>query len=509
MPDGESVAYSYDLLGNTTSLTTATGTTRYTYDALNRLDEVQNGNTVLADYDYDTVGNLTRKALSDGTIETSQYDSRNRLTQLQTKNTAGDILSSYAYTLDGVGNRTKVIESTGRTVSYTYDELNRLTQEAITDPSLGNRMTSYTFDLVGNRLSRNDSVAGLTNYSYDANNRLTQTTLGSVTTQFTYDRNGSTIRRTNGTDTTVYDWVNDGENRLVGVTTTNGTQTKHLEFLYNAQGTRVATIEDGTRTNYLVAGNLPQVLMEYDEDGNILKDYTYGSGLIRTRTAGTEAFYHTDGLGSTRILTNATGVITDRYNYDAYGVLLTHAGTDSNSFLFAGEQRDSATGLDYLRARYYDADLGRFISKDPFNGFITDPMSQHDYQYAHANPITNTDPTGYFSMGEVGATLGLASILASLSWSGAYLAGEYLAGEGPALEELPNLADQWVAGFANIVTFGGSTYIRNKYIGGVATEHHSGFFWNMGQLAGIGTSFLVGAAAPARLSFRMGLLTRQ
>jgi RHS repeat-associated protein len=76
-------------------------------------------------------------------------------------------------------------------------------------------------------------------------------------------------------------------------------------------------------------------------------------------------------LGSTRLLTNADGTVSDRYNYDAYGVLLTHAGANNNSFLFAGEQRDSATGLDYLRARYYDPDLGRFISKDPFYGFIT------------------------------------------------------------------------------------------------------------------------------------------
>jgi RHS repeat-associated protein len=370
---------------------------------------------------------------------------------------------------------------------------------------LGNRTIDYTFDFVGNRLSRNDSVAGLTTYLYDANNRLTQTTLGSVVTEFAYDNNGSMIRRSNGSETSVYDWFNDGENRLASVTTTKGNLTKQVEFVYDAQGTRVAVIDDGDRTNYLTGWSLPQVLLEYDEQGNILKDYAYGDGLIRSRTGGAEVFYHMDGLGSTRLLTDVNGIVSDRYNYDAYGVLLTHAGTNNNSFLFAGEQRDSATGLDYLRARYYDPDLGRFISKDPFSGFITDPMSQHDYQYAHANPVRFTDPTGYFSMGEMGATLGLASILASMSWSGAYLAGQYLAGEGPALAELPNLTDQWVAGFAHVVSFGATTYIRNKYIGGIATEHHSGFFWNMGQLAGIGTSLLLGAQAPANLSFAMGL----
>jgi RHS repeat-associated protein len=258
-------------------------------------------------------------------------------------------------------------------------------------------------------------------------------------------------------------------------------------------------IDDGDRTNYLTGWSLPQVLLEYDEQGNILKDYAFGDGLIRSRTGGTEVFYHMDGLGSTRLLTNADGTVSDRYNYDAYGVLLTHAGTNNNSFLFAGEQRDSSTGLDYLRARYYDPDLGRFISKDPFSGFITDPMSQHDYQYAHANPVRFTDPTGYFSMTELGAGMAIGSILASMTY-----AGYSFIQEGADFEELPNMADQWVAGFAHVVSFGATTYIRNKYIGGIATEHHSGFFWNMGMLAGLGTSLMFGAQAPGALSFSMG-----
>jgi large repetitive protein len=505
MPDGESVAYGYDLLGNTTSLTTATGTTRYTYDALNRVDKVQNGSVLLADYDYDAAGNLIRKTLSDGTVETSQYDSRERLTQLQTKNIAGDIISGYQYTLDGVGNRTKVIESSGRTVDYTYDVLNRLTQEAIADPSLGNRTTSYTFDLVGNRLTRNDSVAGLTNYSYDTNNRLTQTTLGSVTTQFTYDSNGSLKQRTNGTDTTVYDWVNDGENRLMGVTTTQGGQTHQAQYVYDANGTRVASIVDGTRTNYLVSGSLPQVLMEYDDNGIILKDYSYGLGLIRTRTDGTEntaTYYHQDGLGSTRILTNATGSITDRYDYDAYGVMLSHAGTSTESHLFAGEQRDSATGLDYLRARYYDSDLGRFISKDQFSGFITDPMSLHDYQYAHANPINNTDPTGYFTLGEVVTTISLIGIASSIVASDIYL---YTSDEVNA-DNVYELYGQWAIGYAQGVSGGIATDAWSAATG-QAVKPKNDFLWQMGFLAGTSSLFIAGFAKPVSIATHIGLQT--
>ncbi|WP_442936844.1 RHS repeat-associated core domain-containing protein, partial [Nostoc sp.] len=138
-----------------------------------------------------------------------------------------------------------------------------------------------------------------------------------------------------------------------------------------------------------------QVLLEYDANGQVTAEYTYGLGLIKSERGGNETFYHTDGLGSTRVLTNATGQVVDTYTYDAYGRLLSSTGTSSNSYQFAGEQRDSLTGLDYLRARYYDADLGRFISKDSFAGFMDDPMSQNSYQYANANPVNFIDPTGH------------------------------------------------------------------------------------------------------------------
>ena len=105
-----------------------------------------------------------------------------------------------------------------------------------------------------------------------------------------------------------------------------------------------------------------------------------------------ELFYHTDGLGSTRAITDSVGLVTDRYTYDAFGVSLAQTGTSKNSYQFAGEQRDPQTGLGYLRARYYDPNLGRFISKDAEAGFSNDPYSQHDYQYADANPLRYSNP---------------------------------------------------------------------------------------------------------------------
>ncbi|AVH68152.1 polymorphic toxin-type HINT domain-containing protein [Nostoc sp. 'Peltigera membranacea cyanobiont' N6] len=496
-PDQQFVNYGYDLLSNVTSLTTEAGTTSYGYDKLNRLDTVKDGTRLLADYDYDAVGNLIQTKLANGSVESRQYDTRLRLTQVTTKNVTGTIFSDFKYTLDAVGNRKKVEEYSGRSVDYTYDSLYRLTEEKITDATAGNRTLGYSYDLAGNRLSKTDSTEGLTTYSYDANNRLKDTTQGSVVTNFTYDNNGSLKQRANGSQTINYDWINDGENRLIGVTSSSATGISQQQYIYDAFGSRVASISDGVRTNYLAAPiwDLPQVLMEYDESGQITADYTHGIGLVRSRRDGREGFYHTDGLGSTRLITDNVGLITDRYTYDAFGGLLDQTGTFGNSFGFAGEQRDAATGLDYLRARYYDSSLGRFISKDEFPGYLNDPYSQHDYQYAHANPVRYTDPSGYFTLGDAMAAVTLAGQLATFSGIGfgaGYIAGA--AANGASGEEILGMFGEWGAGFASGVSGGFLTDVY-EYTTGNKIEPKHAMLYNAGNVTGIGVSFLTGMQA--------------
>ncbi|MBW4456805.1 MAG: hypothetical protein KME55_31285 [Nostoc indistinguendum CM1-VF10] len=75
---------------------------------------------------------------------------------------------------------------------------------------------------------------------------------------------------------------------------------------------------------------------------------------------------------------------------------------------------------------------------------------------------------------------------------------------GASGEDLLNLTDQWVAGFANTVSFGGSTHVRRWLYGDVAEQNHSGFMWNMGQVAGTGVAMILGAKTPEKLTFSMG-----
>jgi RHS repeat-associated protein len=465
-------------------------------------------NSQHSNYDYDKVGNLVRTQFANGSVESRQYDERDRLKQVTTQNVVGTVFSDFIYTLDSAGNRTKVVEHSGRTVNYAYDKLHRLTQESITDGVLGNRSIAYTYDNVGNRLTRNDSLSGLINYTYDRNDRLVEASLGGQTTLFSYNKNGSLIRQQQGTNITAYDWINDGENRLIGVTQTKPTGTTQTQYVYDAFGKRVGAIADGVRTNYLSAAiwDLPEVLLEYDDNQQITAKYTHGFGTIRSQQGGREVFHHTDGLGSTRALTDTVGLVTDRYSFDAFGELLNHTGTFGNSFQFAGEQRDSSTNLDYLRSRFYDPSLGRFISKDSFSGFANDPYSLHDYQYAHGNPVLFTDPTGYFTMGDVWATLKILmelSLVGSTSFAAGYILGGVMTGADA--DDVLQMVGDFGAGFANGISGGYLTDVYEYYTGNKIEPQH-GALWNAGNIAGVSSVFLVGLKLPAFAATAVGPL---
>jgi RHS repeat-associated protein len=124
------------------------------------------------------------------------------------------------------------------------------------------------------------------------------------------------------------------------------------------------------------------------------------------------SYYQKDGLGSTRALTNAVGGVTDRYTYDAFGRMIQQSGSTVNSYLFAGQQRDAATGLDYLRARYLNTASGRFISSDPFDGHLSLPITLNKFVYAGQNPVLNRDPMGKdFDLGSLTTALTISSLL--------------------------------------------------------------------------------------------------
>ena len=277
-------------------------------------------------------------------------------------------------------------------------------------------------------------------------------------TQYTYDNNGNTLSQvTSPTDQTVYHW--DSQNRMVEADVTTASGTTQTLYQYNADGIRVSQTTAGQETRYLIDTVQPyaQVLLEYRPSGLIVASYVYGNGLISQSRGGVLSSYQKDGLGSTRALTNASGVVTDRYVYDAFGRTIGQSGTTVNSYLFAGQQRDAATGLDYLRARYLSTGIGRFYGMDPFRGSYANPVTLHRFLYAAANPSNYVDPTGrQTSLAEVAFGLTIQTQL-QFAFAGAGLKG---------IGRVAKIADQLLAP---------AYYIQNVGLEMIASGGRPGF----------------------------------
>ncbi|WP_190316054.1 RHS repeat-associated core domain-containing protein [Pseudanabaena sp. UWO310] len=254
-------------------------------------------------------------------------------------------------------------------------------------------------------------------------------------------------------------------------------------------------------TRYLIDANRPyaQVLEEYNSDGSQVS-FVYGNNLISQNRNGNKSFYLGDGHSGVRQLANSSGVITDTYNYDAYGTLLRSTGNTPNSYLYRGEQFDSNIGDYYLRARYYNPNLGRFNSVDPFEGNSMNPMSRHRFIYGNDNPISFQDPSGNSAISILDISVAnsmLDSLLAAsglvsafqltsaltlrkdIDWSGKltlgilppavtkYLGGINLAGgilSAKTVDEVPSFSGNWLIvglgiGIAN-AGIGGYTVIN-------------------------------------------------
>jgi RHS repeat-associated protein len=105
-------------------------------------------------------------------------------------------------------------------------------------------------------------------------------------------------------------------------------------------------------------------------------------------------YYHGDGIGSIRRLTDESGAITDGYTHSAFGELLSHTGSDPQPYAFTAEPFDANVGLAYHRQRWLDARVGRFVGMDPFAGNAFDPPTLHKYLYVASDPVSKVDPSG-------------------------------------------------------------------------------------------------------------------
>jgi RHS repeat-associated protein len=279
-----------------------------------------------------------------------------------------------------------------RVITYTYGDLYRLTGA---DYSTGESF-AYGYDAVGNpvstalrgtncRLALTETL-GVTptvhSYQYDDANRLVNVD-GQA---YTWDDDGNLLN--DGVRSFAY----DAANRLTSVT--SGTLTTTFE--YDGLGNRVAQTVDGVETSYVldVAGGLPEVIVA--TTGGASTQYVQVQGQILAQYgSGAWAYVLPDHLGSVRQLADANGQVMLAQSYDPFGVLLEANGSGASEFGYTGEWWGSYTQLTFLRARHYDPAVGRFVTKDPFSGFVIKPQSLNNrWAYVQNNPIHRNDPTG-------------------------------------------------------------------------------------------------------------------
>jgi RHS repeat-associated protein len=339
------------------------------------------------------------------------YDAARRLTAI----TADSHIFSLNY--DAAGRRTGLSYPNNTAAAYTYDyngNLTRLRHIGMGGTTLAD--INYTYDNINNRLTRTDTAtyssdpASNETMSYDAANEL----LNVNTATYTYDLNGNRIQKTDGSTGTAYTY--DDENRLVRVEITGGTTTV-ITYAYDPFGRRIEKNVNGTITRYLY--DHQAILLEYDQAGTVQTRYTHGPGIdepLAMEKNSLMYYYHADGLGSIIALTNTSGDVAQRYNYDAFGNITSGAPTVTQPYTYTAREYDPETGLYFYRARYYDPKVGRFLTRDPI-GFAS---GINQYLYSLNNPVNMKDPSGLASYsGEVELASG-GRIVAG----GAYLTGK-------------------------------------------------------------------------------------
>ena len=193
----------------------------------------------------------------------------------------------------------------------------------------------------------------------------------------------------------------DGFGRLVKVERISAGVRSESEYLYNGDNLRVSkTVKKSTNgykeevTNYLY--DRQNVILETYKNNQVKTRYVKGINYIASISAdNVTSYFLFNGHGDVVQTVDKTGEVLNSYDYDIWGNPTLTVETVECAIRYAGEFYDSETGLYYLRARYYNPYIGRFVSEDSYWGEDSNPLSLNRYTYAHNDPIQYLDPTGH------------------------------------------------------------------------------------------------------------------
>jgi len=368
------ISYNYDAAGNRTKLKINGATyATYTYDAVNRLTNLADGANLNFAFTYDAADRMITRTAPNGVSSNYAYDDLDRVTALS--HVAGaNTLNANQYTYNNASNIASWFNASGNH-AYSYDLVDRLT--AVNNSSQA--AENYSYDAVGNRTAAHLSAS----YNFQPFNRLTAT----ASATYSYDNNGNLLSKTDAAGTTSFAWTE--ENQLKQVIQPNGLT---VNYTYDALGRRLQrTNNAGASERYVY--DRDDVLLDLNADWSVGSSYLNAPGVdnhLRQTASSGSSYFLTDHQGSTAALTDAAGNVLEQQVYDSFG---QSAGSTRTRYGYTGRERDPDNGLLYYRARWYDPELGRFISEDPIG--LAGGINQ--FAYVGNNPGNGTDPSGLFN----------------------------------------------------------------------------------------------------------------
>lgn len=426
-PTGTDVTLAYDEAyhgysgGRLTTMTDASGSTRYDYDdslaRTTRMTKNIDGVNYTITTRVDGLGRAASITYPDGETVTNSYDSGGNLRKV------GNYLTLSGFT--AIGQPGQEAFGNGVSTYYGYNtQTKRLSTLQVYNGSQFIQLLNHTYDLRGNVTSISasnwnsttgswDSARSQT-FQYDALDRLKQAqstaygTLGyaydkignlaakegvtftpaparphavgvsSDGQSYTYDANGNML--SDGTRTITWDYDNRPASITVGGATTS--------FVYDGMGNRVKKIGP--------AGAIVYIDKLYEVSGGVGAKYIYANGKrIALKTPTQTYYYHGNHLGSTSLVTDAARNVVEEIFYKPFGDSFTDSGSISLNHKYTGQELDAETGLYFYNARYYNPAIGRFISADTIVPDPADPQAFNRYSYVLNNPLKYIDPTGH------------------------------------------------------------------------------------------------------------------
>ena len=412
-PDGKKISYTFynknkqltgmtDYLGNTTTYTYTGGS--YIQSIAQKMSGTSTTNT--ANYSYYADGSLKKMDYPNGMSIDYSYNYANQISTLANRLSSSSTYSTHNYTYDLSGNVTKkseTVSGTNKNIEYSYDSQNRLSYEG-TPGSYD--YWHYAYDQYGNLTSAIGN--GDKYYTYDANNRLTKmedqwttkklpdgsSVQADWTMSYTYDMNGTlkSERRTADTGSQVITnagtktYTYDKFARMTGYTdNTGGSAT----YTYYSDGLRASKTTGSDTIRYYYNGQ--DVINETKNNANYATNTMGVDGFISRTQSGTTGYLFHDAHGDIKAAYSSSKTKLADYTYDAWGnqtAANSSAWSQANPIRYNGQYYDAESGMTYLRARYYNSNIQRFITEDP----IKDGMNW--YSYCGNNPVMRVDPTG-------------------------------------------------------------------------------------------------------------------